>query len=484
MAPTALLAGETTASVQSSAQPARRRWSAALIGVSMLGAAACLIAGTVLSGHEAKAGSFFGAGMLLLTAALALAWRWLRSNGGPSDPQPSLARLGMRNAGRHPVRSVLTVGLLASATFLIVAVEAFHKETGAEFLDKHGGSGGFALLAETDVPIFQDLNEPKTQANWDVSKEQAKLLGGAKYYSLRVRPGDDASCLNLYQPLKPRILGVPAQLLREGRFHFAASQAEGTDEKINPWLLLEKRADEDDAIPAILDANTAQWILKVALGETLDVADDQGDKVKLRVLALLQESIFQGEVLIAESAFLRLFPRQEGFRFFLIETDPQQADAVRAALQTALADQGISVLSTAQRLQSYLDVENMYLDTFKALGGLGLLLGAVGLAIVLLRGVWERRGELALLRALGFRGGQLAWLVLAENALLLVLGLASGSAAALLAVAPHLVGSEAAPLWGRLAALLTLVIAVGLASGAAAVWRSMRTPLLTALRRE
>ena len=37
----------------------------------------------------------------------------------------------------------------------------------------------------------------------------------------------------------------------------------------------------------------------------------------------------------------------------------------------------------------------------QALGRLGLLLGAVGLAIVLLRGVWERRGELALLRALG-----------------------------------------------------------------------------------
>ena len=53
---------------------------------------------------------------------------------------------------------------------------------------------------------------------------------------------------------------------------------------------------------------------------------------------------------------------------------------------------------------------------------MGLLLGAAGLAIVLLRGVWERRGELALLRALGFRKGRLAWLVLAENLLLLLVG--------------------------------------------------------------
>ena len=483
MSPKALLAGETTASIASSAQTSRRRWNGIVSAGSLAGAAVCLVADIILNGHQAKAISFFGAGALLLTAALALTWRWLRSGSGSSDPQPSLARLGVRNAGRHPVRSVLTVGLLASATFLIVAVEAFHKETGKEFFDKRGGSGGFTLIAETDVPLFRALNDPKTQALWDVTKEQAELLRGAKFHALRVRHGDDASCLNLYQPLKPRVLGVPAALRIEPRFAFSATFNPSAAESANPWLLLEKKQD-DGAIPAFLDANTAQWILKVGLGETLEIADEKGDKVTLRVVGLLRESIFQSETLIAEEAFLRLFPRQEGFQYFLVETEPAQADAVREALQIALADQGVQVVSTAQRLQSYLAVENMYLDTFKALGGLGLLLGAVGLALVLLRGVWERRGELALLRALGFRGGQLAWLVLAENAWLLALGLAAGTGAALLAVAPHLAGSGAAPLWGRLALLLAAVVAVGLASGAAAVWGSLRTPLLTALRRE
>jgi ABC-type antimicrobial peptide transport system permease subunit len=233
----------------------------------------------------------------------------------------------------------------------------------------------------------------------------------------------------------------------------------------------------------MLDANSAQWILKKKLGETLTITED-ARSAELRVVGLLQESIFQGEILIAEEDFLHLFPRREGIQFFLIETDPAKTDAVRSALENALADQGIEVVSTVQRLQSFLAVENMYLETFKALGGLGLLLGAAGLAIVLLRGVWERRAELALLRALGFRGDQLARLVLAENALLLALGLAAGAAAALLAVAPHLAGSGATPLWGRLAILLTLVAAVGLASGAAAIWGSLRTPVLTALRRE
>ncbi len=473
MSPIALLSGETTASIHVATQTGRRPWNGFVIFGSMIGGVACLMAGIMLTGHEAKAVSFFGAGALLLTAALALAWRWLQSGGGSSDPQPSLSRLGARNAGRHPVRSVLTVGLLASATFLIVAVEAFHKETGRDFFDKQGGSGGFTLIAETDLPIFRDLNDPKTQGQWNVTKEQAELLRGAKFYGLRLRHGDDASCLNLYQPLKPRILGVPWVLMSDGRF-----------EKGRALRDLMLPSGKVEGFPALLDANTAQWIIKVKRGDKLDIADEKGDKANLYVSDLLHESIFQSEVLISEYAFLRLFPRQEGFQYFLIETDPKQADAVRDALQTALADQGVQVVSTAQRLQSFLAVENMYLDTFKALGGLGLLLGAVGLAIVLLRGVWERRGELALLRALGFRSGQLAWLVLAENLVLLVLGLAAGAGAALLAVAPHLLGSGAAPLWGRLALLLLSVVSVGLASGALAIWSSLRTPLLTALRRE
>ena len=84
-------------------------------------------------------------------------------------------------------------------------------------------------------------------------------------------------------------------------------------------------------------------------------------------------------------------------------------------LKNVLAGNGVEVTSTAERLKSYLDVENTYLATFQALGGLGLLLGTLGLAVVLLRSVWERRGELALLRALGYRHSALGWLVLAEN---------------------------------------------------------------------
>ena len=57
--------------------------------------------------------------------------------------------------------------------------------------------------------------------------------------------------------------------------------------------------------------------------------------------------------------------------------------------------------------------------------------GPMELAVVLLRNVWERRGELALMRALGFSRSALGWLVLSENIGLVMFGLLTGVFSAL-----------------------------------------------------
>ena len=88
---------------------------------------------------------------------------------------------------------------------------------------------------------------------------------------------------------------------------------------------------------------------------------------------------------------------------------------------------GADAVPTAQRLAEFHAVENTYLSTFQTLGGLGLLVGTVGLAAVLLRNVLERRKELALLRAVGYGRSHLFAIILSENAVLLGWGLAAGS---------------------------------------------------------
>src|SRR5439155_10787137 len=135
-----------------------------------------------------------------------------------------------RNAGRHAVRSVLTVGLLAAASFLIVAVESFHKDTDQHFHEKTGGSGGFALYAEGPVPVYEDLNQRKVRRDLRLDTSE---MQGVEIFPCRVQPGDDASCLNLYKPLKPRVVGVSPAMITRGGFRFGATAATTTEEQAN-----------------------------------------------------------------------------------------------------------------------------------------------------------------------------------------------------------------------------------------------------------
>ena len=160
-------------------------------------------------------------------------------------------------------------------------------------------------------------------------------------------------------------------------------------------------------IPVFGEANTVKWMLSKSLGDTIEITDGRGRPAKLRIVGLLQDSIFQGELVMAEKRLLELYPNMEGYSMLLAEAPPGKTEELRTLLETAYADRGISIERSADRLKSYLAVENTYLSTFQILGGIGLLLGACGLGVVLMRSAWERRAELALLQAVGFRAASL-----------------------------------------------------------------------------
>ncbi len=200
----------------------------------------------------------------------------------------------------------------------------------------------------------------------------------------------------------------------------------------------------------------------------------------------MKNSIFQGDLLIDEKSFSELYPNVSGRRMFLVGRGESSAsvDQLAQSFETALGDYGLDVERTRDRLAGFMAVQNTYLSTFQSLGALGLLLGTFGLATVQLRNVLERRGELALMRATGFRRRRLAQMVMLENAALLLFGLGTGIIAALVAILPNLLRGAASIPWLSLVGTLALVLGVGLLAGLSAVRATLRAPLLGALRGE
>jgi len=474
-----LLAGNLEWQYSTAKRISKGRIGLAVAAVAAV-AAVVVLAAVGSGGSRSVSGAFFGAGALLLVAGLALCQALLRiMQGRWNRPMVSLAGLGLRNSTRRSGRSLAVVGLLACGIFLVIAIGANKRDPLAQAHIRSSGTGGFALFGESAIGILHDLNSESGRKSLGLDDGG---LEGVQIVQLRVHDGDDASCLNLNRAQRPRLLGVrPEQLQQRGAFGFAKT-IKGVRDK-HAWELLNTDLGED-IVPAVGDYATVIWALRKSVGDVLEYTDEKGRTFRLRLVGMLENSILQGSLIISEDEFVRRFPSEDGYRVFLVDAPADRAEAATARLSATLRDFGLALTPARQRLAAFSEVENTYLSIFRLLGGLGLVLGSVGLGLVVLRNILERRGELAMLRAVGFDKGALKRMVFCEHWGLMVCGLACGVVAALVAVVPALRTPGAHVPYFSLA--LTIV---GIAIGGA-VWIRLATgfalsgKLLEALRNE
>ena len=433
---------------------------------------------------QAVAGAFFGAGALLLVGTLGLSYAVLCLAGGWNRPMLSLRGLGLRNTARRSGRSLGIIGLLACGVFMVVAVGANRRNPMKEAGASDSGTGGFTLYGQSSVPILHDLSTESGRQELGLADPG---LDGLEVVQFRVQEGDDASCLNLNRAQRPRLLAVQTDTLqRRKAFKFTAMIEEAKEEEPQEqrgWDLLRMDMDKG-VVPAIGDYPTVFWGLGKNIGDELEYTDEMGRAFRVRIVAMLASSVLQGNLVIAEQEFMGRFPSVDGYRVFLMDTPADRLDAAAQALSSGLRDYGLVLTPTRERLAAFSAVENTYLSIFTVLGGLGLVLGSIGLGLVVLRNMFERRGELAMLRAVGFDRSRLKRMVFYEHWGLMAGGLACGVISAVVAVIPALQSPA-----GHIpyVPLLVTVAAIGL-SGAVWVWiagtLALRGALLDALRNE
>jgi len=447
-----------------------------LAAIAAAGAVALLV---IMGTGSNSAAAFFAAGTLLLAGSIALLHALLKiTAGGGKKAVRSIAGLGVRNSTRRSGRSLAVVAMLASGVFLVAAVGANRHDPLAHADRRDSGTGGFALYGESAIGILHDLNSPKGSKSLNLDNRE---LADTGIVHLRVRDGDDASCFNLNRAQQPRLLGVdPKQLRRRKAFRFIKTI--NADETTG-WNLLDLNLG-DNVVAAIGDEATVRWALGKSVGDEIEYTDDKGQKFRLRIVAMLKNSILQGSLLIAEDEFIRRFPAEEGHRMFLIDTPAQKSKIISKRLSEKFIDFGLEITTTRQRLAAFSAVEHTYLSIFQLLGSLGLILGSVGLGIVALRNVLDRRGELAMLRAVGFDRSALKKMVFYEHAGLMLCGIFFGIASALVALGPVLRSPGAqVPYF----ALILTIMAIA-ASGIIWIWIATSIALsgkvLNALRNE
>lgn len=346
--------------------------------------------------------------------------------------------------------------LLAVGTFLTVGILSMKHDPADGCQKPSSGSGGFASIVTSVAPLDRERG-----------LELARRASGAKgVVPVRVHEGDEAGCLNMNQPVSPQVVGLDTRAMARARA-FEPEDAGGV------WSVLQQKL-EDGTVPALAaDETMLQYSLKAKAG----VADGTvyaypGAASRVRIVGALpvRSGILQGAILVDEAFFAELFPDEAGYRMWLCDYAPYQLREAAGSRRSEVGGRkgsgrspvaalrhpapGVTVETVEERLRLLGSVESTYLDMFLVLGGLGVVLGVAGIALVILRGVQERRGELALLRAVGLPRGVAVRLLAAEYGAMALAGLAVGVVPSLAAIQPAARSLGGQLPWGAMAGIV------------------------------
>jgi len=423
---------------------------------------------------------FFLAGSLFLVGGMAftnLVLYYLGKN--TKKVRFSNVTIGIRNNARKRTRSITLIGLLSCGLFIVFTVGANRLNSLKDAERRDAGTGGFALYGESSIPILYDLDSQKGTQLYGLDAIRSEDV---KYVPFRVKEGDDASCLNLNRVSHPQLIGVmPEELATRKAFTFAKITDDVVPE--NPWMVLEKKLPEG-MVPAIADLSVIVWGLGKAVGDVLTYSDEKGDIFQVKLVGGLANSVFQGNIIISEKNFLEKYPSVSGYRILLVDAPPERVANVADSLSRGLQDQGLELTPASTRLAEFNTVQNTYLSIFLILGSFGLLLGSLGLGVVVWRNVNERRGELALLRAVGYSQKSIRTILLSEHVVLLATGILFGIIAALLAILPSLLTPGTEIPYPTILIILVIVSLNGIIWTFAAAALATKEDLIPALRKE
>jgi len=358
------------------------------------------------------------------------------------------ARLIRSSIFYNKKQALLSFITLACGVLIVFSV-GLNRRSFADSSQMRTATGGFSLWVETAVPVFHNLQTEEGRAKLGLSDlpENTQIIQLLKYSA------DDASCLNLNKVVTPNVLGIDIDELIRGDF---------TISKIFPMCDCGKKGCEisnffahfdiyggsrNGVYSALVDETVLQWSLGKKLGDTLVYMGEKGDTVRIQLVGTLQNSIFQGAILIDKALFSEIWSEISGSEIMLVKAPDDQIDEAKTLISQALNNYGVRVMTTGERMKMFYSVTDTYLTIFLTLGGLGLLLGIFSFVIVVRKNLLARTKELMLYRALGFNEKRIFNLLYKENIIVPLAAIFTGVLGSLFGVMMGF-GNVSVGIWG------------------------------------
>lgn len=334
------------------------------------------------------------AGVVLLSANLPVLGglaRVVRTGG-------STIKTAVAYASSNRFKTAMSIAMFALVIYMIAGFAVWGSFGSADFEKE---SGGFGVFARATVPI----------ENLQVQGAEAIVPLYAARYELGYKVGDSQEIMN------PAVLyGIGPEFVDSNRFSFSTKPSGTSDREVWESVLT-------TPMSAVVDRSTSPGTTEV--GEQVQLRSDQEQAV-LGVAGVADEFVFNA-IFMSKETFGRLYPGRAADTVWFIRLQPGiSEERVIAELEKNHSSSGLDASNLRVVFDEAASSQRTFVGLFQLLLKMGLLIGISSLAIAAVRTVIERRHQIGLVRALGFRRSMVAsWLVL-EALIVATIGVAIG----------------------------------------------------------
>jgi putative ABC transport system permease protein len=352
-------------------------------------------------------------------------------------------------------QAMLSFITLASGVFIVFSV-GLNRQGFADSSQIRTATGGFSLWCETSVPVYHNIQTEEGRAKLALKDlpEKTQAIQLLKYSA------DDASCLNLNKVITPNVLGIDMEELKNSDFKISKTifNKSGRDAACHVSTIFENLKNSNNSVyHALVDETVLMWSLGKNLGDTIVYLGEKGDTVYIQLAGILQNSIFQGSILIDKTLFSEIWSEISGSEIMLVKTPEEEITNTKMLISQALNNYGVRVTSTVERFQLFNSVSDTYLTIFLTLGGLGLLLGIFSFVIVVRKNIVSRKKEITLYRSLGFKEKRLFDLFFKENIIIPLSAILTGALGSIMGISMGF-GNVSIWVWALTLVLLSVFI--------------------------
>jgi len=343
----------------------------------------------------------------------------------------AVLKIGMSYPMKHRFRTALTMFIFALIMFTIVVMSMIvhlFNENLDPFIESQAGNFdiiGFSGqdLGDTDE-FFRIVEETPNITAGDIERvqmlAQAPVTINYTYEDVEGNP--------LVRNESYSIISIDDEFLDSTTYSFQEYFEEEYDSADDVWESLSNTSrvvlDGSVMYSEFHDPGMSGWIT-FEPGDTIVLTTPDGTKYEKLVVGILDETFLNG-VFLNEKEAAGTF-NVTSTNILLIDLD-EDVDSVQWSkdIQGAYTRYGLMVIPMDQIMEQIQSGMNQIFNLFIAFLGLGLVIGIAGLGIVTIRAIHERRREIGMIRAIGFKQRMVSSAFLTEALFITIIGIGIG----------------------------------------------------------